>query len=444
MKYYWDRVKETTSSSGTSDHTLTGAVTGFLSFSGASIPNGTIVQVLAIAGSQWEVSEGAYNSGAGTVARTRILASSTGAKVSFSGSPTITIAFPAEQLNYTMSYRRNFITGFTFANDTTDANNDLVIQPGICRDMLDFEDIQLTSALIKQLDASWAVGTNAGGNLEASSKLNSQMYAVWLLKRTDTAVVDVGFSTALRIATATITVTIANPGVVTWTAHGFTGGEPIVFTNAGGALPTGITAGTVYFVLSASLTADTFRIAATQGGTAINTTGSQSGTHTGTSSPKLPSNYTALRRIGFIRTNSSGNILAFTQDPQRPALFRLAASLADVGLASTSLSTRQVVTSLGPPNCELLLDFFVKAGSGNDSLNYLWVRPVEMSDVTPSGTQSNLYVSSNSVAGGSSVQCLVKTNYARQYAWRQALGGSGESSEIRISVTGWYDERIAA
>src|SRR5712664_968283 len=41
--------------------------------------------------------------------------------------------------------------------------------------------------------------------------------------------------------TATVTMTSANPGVVTWTAHGFSTGipQPVVFTTTG-ALPTNI------------------------------------------------------------------------------------------------------------------------------------------------------------------------------------------------------------
>ena len=85
---------------------------------------------------------------------------------------------------------------------------------------------------------------------------------------------------AMTIASATITVTIATPAVVTWTAHGFSAGQAVTFKTTG-ALPTGITAGTVYYVISAGLAADTFRFSTTAGGAAVNTSGSQSGTHTG-------------------------------------------------------------------------------------------------------------------------------------------------------------------
>ena len=79
--------------------------------------------------------------------------------------------------------------------------------------------------------------------------------------------------------TNTVTVTIASPAVVTWAAHGFLAGQAIRFTTTG-ALPTGIVASTWYYVISAGLATDTFRIATAIGGSAINTSGSQSGVHT--------------------------------------------------------------------------------------------------------------------------------------------------------------------
>lgn len=79
----------------------------------------------------------------------------------------------------------------------------------------------------------------------------------------------------------TVTITIATPGVVTWTAHKRLSGDAVVFTTTG-ALPTGLTAGTTYYVIAAGLAADTFQVSATVGGSAINTSGSQSGTHTAT------------------------------------------------------------------------------------------------------------------------------------------------------------------
>lgn len=78
---------------------------------------------------------------------------------------------------------------------------------------------------------------------------------------------------------STVTVTIASPGVFTLTAHQFSIGTPVYFSTTG-ALPTGITAGTTYYVIAAGLTANAFEVSTQVNGTAVNTSGTQSGTHT--------------------------------------------------------------------------------------------------------------------------------------------------------------------
>ena len=76
----------------------------------------------------------------------------------------------------------------------------------------------------------------------------------------------------------TFTVTIASPAVITKNNHGFVVGDQVIFTTTG-ALPTGLTKYTRYYVLSTGLTTNTFRVSLTNGGLAVNTLGSQSGTH---------------------------------------------------------------------------------------------------------------------------------------------------------------------
>lgn len=86
-------------------------------------------------------------------------------------------------------------------------------------------------------------------------------------------------------STSSVTMTIATPGVVTALAgHGLAVGAPIVFATTG-ALPTGLTAGTTYYVIASGFTATTFQVAAAPGGAAIATSGTQSGTHTVTGQP---------------------------------------------------------------------------------------------------------------------------------------------------------------
>jgi hypothetical protein len=94
---------------------------------------------------------------------------------------------------------------------------------------------------------------------------------LWLASNTD-------YSWTPVSEVATVTISSASPGVVTLVAHGFAENDPVVFSNTGGALPVAITAGTKYFVKTV-LTADTFTISATAGGTAINTASAGTGTH---------------------------------------------------------------------------------------------------------------------------------------------------------------------
>jgi hypothetical protein len=78
---------------------------------------------------------------------------------------------------------------------------------------------------------------------------------------------------------ATCTISNATPGVVTHTAHGKEANTPIVFTTTG-ALPTGLSLLTQYYVSATGLTANTYQVSATAGGASINTSSAGSGTHT--------------------------------------------------------------------------------------------------------------------------------------------------------------------
>ena len=86
-----------------------------------------------------------------------------------------------------------------------------------------------------------------------------------------------GVPASAATSSSAVTITIASPAVVTWAGHGLAADTPVVLLTTG-ALPTGLSANTVYYVSSPAT--NTFQLAATKGGTAINTSGSQSGTHT--------------------------------------------------------------------------------------------------------------------------------------------------------------------
>lgn len=75
------------------------------------------------------------------------------------------------------------------------------------------------------------------------------------------------------------TISIASPGVVTLASHGLKAGDTVYFTTTG-ALPSPLSPNTTYYVISSGLTTNQFEIATSFGGTAINTSGTQSGIHT--------------------------------------------------------------------------------------------------------------------------------------------------------------------
>lgn len=91
---------------------------------------------------------------------------------------------------------RGHIYGLTISNNGTDANNDIDISPGqAASDDTTAVMLTLASSITKQLDAAWAVGSGNGG-LDTGSKANSTCYFIWLIRRSDTGVVDVLFSTS--------------------------------------------------------------------------------------------------------------------------------------------------------------------------------------------------------------------------------------------------------
>lgn len=129
----------------------------------------------------------------------------------------VELATPAEALAasdtdravppYALWLPPGFLYGCTLSNNTTDAVNDIDIAAGKARSSVDTDNIYLASALTKRLDATWAVGTNQGG-LDTGSIANG-IYHVHLIKRVDTNVVDVLFSTSFASPTLPTNYTVS-------------------------------------------------------------------------------------------------------------------------------------------------------------------------------------------------------------------------------------------
>jgi hypothetical protein len=95
-----DRVRETTTVTGTGSATLLGAVTGYQSFSVIGNGNTTYYTIADQGGPNWEVGLGTYSSG--TLARTTVLSSSnSGSLVNFTaGTKDVFVTYPSEKAVY--------------------------------------------------------------------------------------------------------------------------------------------------------------------------------------------------------------------------------------------------------------------------------------------------------------------------------------------------------
>jgi len=87
--------------------------------------------------------------------------------------------------------------GLICSNDS-DAAHDVAISVGGVKDATNTVNITLAAILTKRIDAAWAVGDNNGGldGTESSGGTPdaSTMYYIWLIKRSDTGVVDALYS----------------------------------------------------------------------------------------------------------------------------------------------------------------------------------------------------------------------------------------------------------
>ncbi|EPE95704.1 hypothetical protein [Rhizobium grahamii] len=103
-----------------------------------------------------------------------------------------------------------FLRGGGYANNATDANNDIDFAPLYCRDRDNTITFSRATSLTKQLDALWVAGTNAGG-LDAGTKAINTWYNFHAIKNPTTGVEDVVFSTSMT-----------NPDMTRPNAAGFT------------------------------------------------------------------------------------------------------------------------------------------------------------------------------------------------------------------------------
>ena len=110
MIKFYDRIKETTATTGTGDITLAGAVTQFVAFSSRFAVNGDKFYycIAGQSGSEWEVGRG-YLSASTTLVREQVFESSNSNNaVSFSaGTKDVFVTIPADRMNEIFTQGQN-------------------------------------------------------------------------------------------------------------------------------------------------------------------------------------------------------------------------------------------------------------------------------------------------------------------------------------------------
>lgn len=132
-----------------------------------------------------------------------------------------------------------------------------------------FQSFSTYSSALPAACRGFYYARNADGTITAFAGTATRL---WRLNNTDFTWIPVSKVSALT------SISNATPAVFTLTSHGLSIGDAIVLSTSS-ALPTGLTVGTVYYVISAGFTANAFEVSTTAGGSAVNTTGAGSGTH---------------------------------------------------------------------------------------------------------------------------------------------------------------------
>jgi len=240
-----------------------------------------------------------------------------------------------------LSPNTNFIGGLNTANGT-DAAHDINIAVGSARDYTDTATMTLASAITKQIDASWAVGTNAGG-LDTGSVGASTGYGLYLIRRTDTGVVDVLFSTDMS----------ASGGSVT-----------------------------------------------------------------------MPTSYTQKRLIGWVRTDSSSNILSFLQSGD---YFRIQGDVViEFSDPTITPNTFETATLTTPPLC-ISHGYLAHNNTSETALNqHMWIKTKGAADSATDGREATLKIGTSGTQDNMTMQVdvLADANKQVEYAASEVAGAA--------------------
>jgi hypothetical protein len=189
-----------------------------------------------------------------------------------------------------------------------------------------FPSFNALSAALPATCRGYFYARNNDGSITIFAATSTRL---WKMSNTDFTWVPVSKVSALT------SISNASPAVLSLTAHGLSVGDAIVLSTTG-SLPTGLTVGTVYYVISAGFGANSFEVSATLGGAAINTSSAGSGTHSFTAQYSgVPSG----DQWQFVQFN---NFVFAVQINTAPQVFDLTSSTAFADLGGSPPQARYI------------------------------------------------------------------------------------------------------
>ena len=102
--------------------------------------------------------------------------------------------FSSKNQSFRMFLPSGYISGLNMTNDT-DTDHDISISIGCCIDSTNNFMFKLTTPIVKQIDASWAAGSAAGGFPTGITLSTGSWYHVYLISKPD-GTIDAGFDTS--------------------------------------------------------------------------------------------------------------------------------------------------------------------------------------------------------------------------------------------------------
>lgn len=312
----YNLARMTTATTGTGTITLGSAATVnsvlYLSFANSGVLNGEVVMYGISDTNNSEVGYGTYTSAGTTLTRNVLRSTNSNNAINLSGSAQVFILGTAETAicgGITPQGRLTLSSGVPVMTSDVSGATTVYYTPyvgNICPTYNGAADLIATNNNFTELNQTLADTTKSPA---ATTQDTCYDYFFWNDAGTMRCTRGLAWSYA-----STVTMTIASPCVVTWNAHGLNEGQPVVFTTTG-ALPTGITAGTTYYISKGPAT-NTFSVSTTVAnavaGTSVNTSGSQSGTHTATNGDKQRS---ASCPVAVVANGLFVNTAAVTNGP---------------------------------------------------------------------------------------------------------------------------------